>query len=274
MLCCRDSHTTYFEGISTPPDDKYTKEELDELVEKNRKESRLQYAARQEKKFGRLSEYSLDPENQQRYKAKQKEWKNVRFRTGSMDSKEYAESKRSLADFHAVPQEQVVNILRKESEDWINNLTEKEKHAIEKYTYNSGDKKPNRFFERLNAMLRGDAPEDKKLRAYAETISGALRKNSLKHDVICYRNMEFNPYEKYPVGKIFIDAQFISTSVSSKAALDNPFKMILLVPKGSKGAYIENISKYPKQREFLLDKGCKMRILSKQKDRILVEVIL
>ena len=51
------------------------------------------------------------------------------------------------------------------------------------------------------------------------------------------------------------------------------FKMIFLVPKGSQGAYIENISKYPKQREFLLDKDCKMRILSKQEDSILVEVI-
>lgn len=80
---CRDSHTTYFEGISTPPDDKYTKEELEELVEKNLQESRLQYAARQEKKFGRLAEYSLDPENKQRYAAKREEWKSIEKVSGS-----------------------------------------------------------------------------------------------------------------------------------------------------------------------------------------------
>lgn len=31
---CRDSHTTYFEGISTPPDGRYTREELNNLAEK------------------------------------------------------------------------------------------------------------------------------------------------------------------------------------------------------------------------------------------------
>ena len=30
---CRDSHTTDFEGISTPPADKYTKQELNDLAE-------------------------------------------------------------------------------------------------------------------------------------------------------------------------------------------------------------------------------------------------
>ena len=74
---CRDSHTTYFEGISTLPDDRYTKEELDDLAEQNRKEARQQYAQRQEKKFGRLAEYSLDSENQQRYELKRKEWKTA-----------------------------------------------------------------------------------------------------------------------------------------------------------------------------------------------------
>lgn len=71
---CQDSHTTYFEEISTPPDGKYTREELNVLAEKNRKQERQQYAARQEKKYSRLSELSLDPENQKRYGQKQKEW--------------------------------------------------------------------------------------------------------------------------------------------------------------------------------------------------------
>lgn len=75
---CKDSHTTYFEGISTPPEkSKYTKAELNELVRKQEQESRQKYAGRQEKKFGRLAEFSLDPENQKKYEQKQKEWKSV-----------------------------------------------------------------------------------------------------------------------------------------------------------------------------------------------------
>ena len=40
---CKDSHTTYFEGISTPPDDsKYTREELNDLAEKMARKRNLE----------------------------------------------------------------------------------------------------------------------------------------------------------------------------------------------------------------------------------------
>lgn len=86
---CRDSHTTYIEGVNTPPDGKYTREELNNLAEKNARRERQQYAERQEKKYNRLSQFSLDPENQEKYEQKQKEWKHVRMRTGSVDSREH-----------------------------------------------------------------------------------------------------------------------------------------------------------------------------------------
>lgn len=75
---CKDSHTTYFEGISTPPEkSRYTKAELNELVRKQEQENRQQYAKRQEKKFSRLADFSLDPENKKKYEQKQNEWKSV-----------------------------------------------------------------------------------------------------------------------------------------------------------------------------------------------------
>ncbi len=122
-------------------------------------------------------------------------------------------------------------------------------------------------------MLRGERLKDKRLAEYADVISGALQRNKLEHDVVCYRRMEFNPYEKYMVGEIIVEKQFISTSIVQSAALDKDFSMVFFVPKESKAAYIENISKYPKQREMLLDKGCKLRVLSKQEDSIILEVI-
>ena len=270
---CKDGHTTYFPGISTPPDDKFSKQELAEVEARSKQEAGKQYATRQHDKFGRLAKYSLDPENQKHYQQKVEQWKNVRFRTGSQDSRGYVDKKRPLAGFRAVPQEKVVDVLRKESDEWIRQLTEKEKHAIRKYTYNSGDKKPNRFFERLNAMLRGDIAEDKKLREYADTISGALQKNRLNHDVVCYRSMDFDPYEKYKIEEIFTDSQFISTSIIEKAALNKDFKLVFFVPKSSRSGYIEPRSKFPTQRELLLDKDCKLRVLSRQKNKVILEVI-
>lgn len=181
----------------------YQKEELEKVGLHEEQEARRQYAERQAEKYERLAKYSLDPENQKEYGTKAKQWKHARKRTGGQNTKEYAESKRPLVNFKAVPQNQVVEVLRKDSEEWVNNLSYVEKHAIKKYTYNSGDKKPNRFFEKINAMLRGDLPEDKKLRNYSEVISNTLKKNKLKHDLICYRNMEFNPYNAFNWRKFY-----------------------------------------------------------------------
>lgn len=269
---CKDVHTTYFPGISTA-EDTWTKKELEDIGIKTKEEAKEQSAKRQEERFGRLADFSLDGENQQNYRQKANVWKNVRFKTGNMSSKEYVESKRPLADFKAVPQEKVVDVMRKDSEVWIETLTDEEKKAIHKYTYNSGDKKPNRFFERLNAMLRGDISGDDKLQKYADTISTALKRNSLSEDVICYRSVDLNPIGNRPAGSIIKLKQFISTSVVESRAFNNKVKMIIYAKKGTKAAYIELLSKYPSQRELLLDKDCAYRVISNKKDIIELEVL-
>ena len=70
---CKDSHTTYFPGISTA-NDTWTKEELEAIGQNAKEEARQQYAERQEKRFGRLTKYSLDEKNRQKYEQKWKEW--------------------------------------------------------------------------------------------------------------------------------------------------------------------------------------------------------
>ena len=70
---CKDSHSTYFPGISTA-DDTWTRKELDQLEKSYKQEQDHQYAQRQADKFGRLAEYSLDKENQEKYKNKAEEW--------------------------------------------------------------------------------------------------------------------------------------------------------------------------------------------------------
>nr|DAU31646.1 MAG TPA: minor capsid protein [Caudoviricetes sp.] len=71
---CKDSHTTYFPGISTA-DDTWTQKELEAIGLRSKQEARQQYAARQEEKFSRLAEYLLDPGNKAAYGRKAAEWK-------------------------------------------------------------------------------------------------------------------------------------------------------------------------------------------------------
>ena len=71
---CKDSHTTYFPGISTA-DDTWTKKELEVIGLQSQQEARQQYAQRQEEKYKRLAKYSLDLDNKKQYSVKETEWK-------------------------------------------------------------------------------------------------------------------------------------------------------------------------------------------------------
>lgn len=93
---CKDMHTTFFPGISDAPDDTWTPAELEDVQMFNETEARQQYAERQEEKFGRLTKFSLDPENKKRYEVRRQQWKNVRFKTELMGINNYTDEKRKL----------------------------------------------------------------------------------------------------------------------------------------------------------------------------------
>ncbi len=100
---CRDSHTTYFPELEDL-DNEYSKKDIEDIEEQNRKETRQQYANRQTEKYNRLAAYSLDSENRERYTLKATEWRNVRFRTGNEDVSDYIEQKHK-EKFFGIPNE-------------------------------------------------------------------------------------------------------------------------------------------------------------------------
>ena len=270
---CKDGHSTYYEGVDDPPGDRYTRDELDALAEKYQKEQKAQYAKRQAEKYERLSKYSLDPENQRQYAARAEEWGNIHFKTGNMSTEQCVKSKRPLANFMAVPADEVAALLLDESQEWIDQLTPEEIRAIKKYAYNPGDEKPNRFFERLNAMLRGARDPEERIMKYADVISKAIKKNALKHDVIAYRGVSVDVVADKNIGEIFSLGQYTSTSVAPEGAFNNAYKLIIYVRKGANAAYIEKLSHFPNQKELLLDKDCVYKLLSRKGDTCELEVI-
>lgn len=82
---CKDSHTTYFAGISAA-NDSWTKEELAALGQEYEQEQKQQYAERQAERFSRLAEYSLDEDNKRKYAARAKEWKKSFVDGGSKEN--------------------------------------------------------------------------------------------------------------------------------------------------------------------------------------------
>ena len=195
------------------------------------------------------------------------------FTDDTVDNSDESDIIEKETDFEPLPADTVVPVLREDSNEWIDRLSSEEIRAIKKYTKNSGDPKDDKFYARLNSMLRGDIPEDDTLKYYSDVISGAIAKFELKHDIICYRSVKHNPVEGMKVGDIYEPKQFISTAVSISGVLKGDYFITFLTPKGSKGAYIELLSKYPKQRELLFDKNLKYRILEICDNEITLEVI-
>lgn len=169
----------------------------------------------------------------------------------------------------------IVEELRAEYVEWANELTTEERKAIRKYSYNSIDGKQNRFFERLNAMLRGayNKSNNAMLVRYANIISGALKKHRLSFPIVCYRGVDVDPTGDVEIGTVFSFRQFVSTSVVRRKALSKEYLLVISVPAGTCGAYIENISAFPWQREFLIDKECNYCITRRQGRTIYLEVV-
>lgn len=76
---CKDIHTTYFEGVTTPPKP-MTVAEKREATRVYNLEQQQRYNERQIRKYKRLSDGSVDPENQLRYQKKLEVWQDEQRR--------------------------------------------------------------------------------------------------------------------------------------------------------------------------------------------------
>lgn len=70
---CKDSHTTFFPGVSTEPGP-LTTEQRRRMVENYNLQQKQRYHERQVRKYKRLETGSLDPANVEKYKARRQEW--------------------------------------------------------------------------------------------------------------------------------------------------------------------------------------------------------
>lgn len=127
---CKDSHTTYFPGVSSA-DDTWTKEELESIEQVNVAESKQQYAKRQAEKFDRLADRSLDEENQKNYAARREEWKK---RQAKAKIPEITEKKEIEYDFKGKDEKfgksrELIDKLSAEYNTHLENVTIGTRHA-------------------------------------------------------------------------------------------------------------------------------------------------
>lgn len=73
---CKDSHTTYFPGVSTKPE-RLKRRDLVKMEREAKRESKATYCERQAEKCDRLAKYSLDTDKQKTFNARKEKWEKA-----------------------------------------------------------------------------------------------------------------------------------------------------------------------------------------------------
>ena len=91
----------------------------------------------------------------------------------------------------------------------------------------------------------------------------ALEKTSAPENIIGFRGIRpfgiFNDLHSLKIGTVYQDKGFTSTSLDKTRSFFG-IKVKIHIPKGSKGAYVDSISAYRGEKEFLIPPGAKFQI--------------
>lgn len=153
----------------------------------------------------------------------------------------------------------------KHDKRWVDNLSVSEREAVTEYT--------GTRYKNINAVFRGkESAYTGRNAEIAENISNALKKANVPEDLVVYRGAskralgEFkNSLKEDMVGKVIEDKGFMSTSMLEKSSFKGDVKIIINFPKGTNGAYVDEISYYP-EAKMLLDERQKMNTTEASED--------
>lgn len=232
---CRDSHTTYFPGISTYPDKKWKKSELAAIEKNVKQEARRQYAERQEEKFDRLERCAMDPENKRVYAARREEW---RAKSGQNREKNIVNSMPNA----------------------IMNLTEEELGALLRY-------KSSESYV-INEALRAGKLTDEQ-RMFVNKLDSALSKIPKYHGNLA-RTINFSAYpdaderlrnflDEFEIGKDRKIPQYWSTSC--KRGYDEHPDVIIYIQDAKKGRDIRTVGL--DEQEVLYERNTRFTVIGK-----------
>lgn len=137
-----------------------------------------------------------------------------------------------------------VSDVKSAGSDWCNALSDTEKEAVHAYT--------DTAYSNINQKLRGKTDSwDSGNLDRAKAIHSALGRSSIPCDCTVYRGGSSdilgsfkNLSDEELKGKILKDNGFMSTSLDRGSAFGGNILLEIDVPKGSKGAYVGDVSHY------------------------------
>jgi hypothetical protein len=150
------------------------------------------------------------------------------------------------------------NFADSEYKSFRDNLSKEQKSAITSY---SGKKQ----YKIINDHLRKGGPIDNRNVQNIQHLTEALKSQKTPYDLRLYRGAGNSLSDKIKSGElrsgsVFKDNGFGSTSLTSAATFPGA-QLNIFYPKGSPGAALRGVTKYPKEEEFLIPPGATYRVL-------------
>jgi hypothetical protein len=144
-----------------------------------------------------------------------------------------------------------------ESKPWIDKLTWTERETAKEYTGAS--------HYSLNKCLRNNFDCKDYHDTMASDLKRALDKGQASEDMVLYRGTSWSGLSGLEPGATFTDEGFASCSANAWKA--HGFGKTLLeieVPEGTKGAWLQDVSSYRSEVEFLLQRGATFAVVGKR----------
>ncbi|NJL71340.1 MAG: hypothetical protein HC888_06870 [Candidatus Competibacteraceae bacterium] len=156
-------------------------------------------------------------------------------------------------------------VMKSESWDFWDEIDENDRASVVKYTGPWYDHVNNGGLRRNGNGLTEEDWE------HVSRIDKTLDTRPLSRNIKTYRgdnggglpnggNLTDEQFQAL-AGTTFTDMGYTSTSVNPHGAFSGQYKYEIYVPKGTRGAYVDNISVNPGEAEFMLGRGHKFRII-------------
>lgn len=131
------------------------------------------------------------------------------------------------------------------SRAWWRTLNESQRSAVKRYTGSA--------YREINSALRGSRSAG----AVSTNLSSAMR--AMDHEFTVFRGTNISMSE-FTQGGLWQDKGFMSTAITPGASWSG-VKFEIVIPKGVKGAYVDPVSSHQGEKEFIIDKNTKFRVI-------------
>jgi len=166
----------------------------------------------------------------------------------------YDDGKKRLKQANAIG----LRDLKSDSRKMINAASVQQQGSLRAYT--------GAAYRPINQGLRnGTLDQNDTAKRHVKKLDEFYKTARLKEDHVVYRGVSFRGDFKAPeVGALWEEKGYSSTSISKAGKFGGNGYLTIELPTGTPGVYVESISSYTSEKELLLDRGARFRVISKE----------